>query len=79
MDLQTRKLHYIEEFIQITDEKVIAQLEEFMRNQLKKQPPQSINPMSMDEFLDMIDKAREDVENRRITEHETLKIEIESW
>ena len=79
MDLQTRKLQYIEEFIQITDERVITQLEKFMHEQQKKLPPQPIDPMSIEKFMLMIERANEDVRNGRVTPHESLKSEIETW
>lgn len=79
MDLKTRKLHFIEEFIQITDERVITQLEKFMREQQKKLHSQPIEPMSIDEFMLMIERANDDVRNERITPHENLKSEIETW
>ncbi|MDO5665072.1 MAG: hypothetical protein Q4G63_07440 [Bacteroidia bacterium] len=79
MTVEARKLHFIEEFIKLTDEKVISQMETLLRDKKKKEFKGSLKPMGIDEFKQMIDKSRNDVEQKRVTTQERLKQEIRSW
>ena len=79
MTVEARKLHFIEEFLKVTDENIISQMERLLRNEKRKQQENSLKPMNMNEFKHIIDKAREDVEQGRVISHENLKQEILSW
>ena len=79
MTVEARKLHFIEEFLKVTDENIISQMERLLRNEKRKQQENSLKPMNMNEFKHIIDKAREDVERGRVISHENLKQEILSW
>ena len=79
MTVEARKLHFIEEFLKVTDENIISQMEHLLRNEKRKQQENSLKPMNMNEFKHIIDKAREDVERGRVISHENLKQEIEKY
>lgn len=79
MDIQARKLNLIEEFLKISDENIIEKLEYFIKIEKQKQYDKDINPMSLDEFYDMIDQAKQDKANGRLVSHEDLKERITSW
>ena len=79
MTVEARKLHFIEEFLKITDENIITQMEAIMREEKLKHRKNTLQPMSMDEFRSMIDKAKKDADNGRVTSHESLKREVQSW
>lgn len=79
MTVEARKLHLIEEFLKVTDENIISQMERLLRNEKREQQENSLKPMNMNEFKHIIDKAREDVERGRVISHENLKQEILSW
>ncbi len=79
MTVEARKLHFIEEFLKVTDENIISQMERLLRNEKREQQENSLKPMNMNEFKHIIDKAREDVEQGRVISHENLKQEILSW
>lgn len=79
MTVEARKLHFIEEFLKITDENVITQMEAIMREEKLKHRKEMLHPMTMDEFRMMIDKAKEDADNGRVTSNESLKREVQSW
>jgi uncharacterized small protein (DUF1192 family) len=65
MDLQTRKIEFIQAFLKLQSEEVISQFE----NLLKKKNVQKIiekdyfKPMSIDELNNRIDKSEEDFKN----------------
>lgn len=79
MDIQARKLNLIEEFLKISDENIIEKLEYFINIEKQKQYDKDIKPMSLDEFYDMIDQAKQDKANGRLVSHEDLKERIKSW
>ena len=79
MTVEARKLHFIEEFLKVTDENIISQMERLLRNEKREQQENSLKPMNLNEFKHIIDKAREDVERGRVISHENLKQEILSW
>ena len=79
MDIQARKLNLIEEFIRITDESIIEKLEFLVRTEKKKLHERELKPMSLNEFHEMIDQAKDDKTNGRVVSHDDLKTKIKSW
>ncbi len=79
MNIQTRKLVFIEEFLKIRDENVIAKLESFLKQEKKILHERKLKPMSMCEFNEMIDKAKADSEESRVTPHQDMKKKIKTW
>ncbi|NHB68941.1 hypothetical protein [Perlabentimonas gracilis] len=79
MNIQARKLNLIEEFLRISDESIIEKLESFIRIEKKKQYDRELKPMSLNDFHEMIDQAKQDKANGRVISHEELKKRIKSW
>ncbi|HUI32347.1 MAG: hypothetical protein PHO84_01360 [Dysgonamonadaceae bacterium] len=79
MDISTRKLNLIEEFLRISDESIIEQLESFIMTEKKKQYERDLKPMALKEFHEMIDQAKQDKVNGRIISQEELKKRVKSW
>ena len=70
MDLQTRKIEFIQEFLKLQSEEVISQFENLMK---KRNNKDAFNPMSMEELNNGIDKSEDDFKNGRYTtSHELL-------
>lgn len=79
MDLQTRKLTFIQEFLCIQNEDIISGLEELLKNRkadLYRAHPQ---PMSVKQFNADIDRSLEDSENDRVISARDLQAEIKKW
>jgi len=79
MDIHEKKLKLIEEFLQISDEQVLDKLEEIIRMESQKRYSGDIKPMSLNELHEMIDEAKLDYQNGRVTSHEDLKKEVLTW
>lgn len=79
MNIQSRKLNLIEEFLSISDESIIEKIESFIRIEKKKQNASELKPMSMKEFHEMIDQAKSDKAEGRVISHEDLKKSITTW
>jgi len=77
MDLQTRKLNFIQDFLKLESEKAISHLEKLL--QKETQTNSEIKPMSIKEFQKRIDQSTEDSKNERLTENDKLISEIEKW
>lgn len=77
MDLQTRKLNFIKDFLKLESEKAISHLEKLL--QKETQNSSECKPMTMKELQKRIDQSTEDSKNGRLTEHSKLMSEIEKW
>ena len=62
MDLQTRKIEFIQEFLKLQSEEVISQFESLMK---KRNNRDSFKPMSIEELNKGIDKSEDDFKNGR--------------
>ena len=64
MDIQSRKIEFIQEFLKIQSEDVIAQFEKLLQKE-KKAQSNEFSPMSIVEFNQRIDKSESDFEGKR--------------
>ena len=76
MDLQTRKLELIQEFLKIQSEDVISRLEKILRKGNKISENEKFKPMSIKEFNSRIDQSMADSKNGRIVEAYEFKAKI---
>jgi len=79
MDIQTKKLHFVQEFLRLKDENLIDKLSDLLRIEKKKKIEKELKPFSQKEFNDLIDNAESDSDNGRLTSAKELENEIDSW
>ncbi|RZJ98552.1 MAG: hypothetical protein EOO46_24995 [Flavobacterium sp.] len=79
MDLQARKIHFVQEFLRLNNEKLIAKFEQILTTEKKKLYAEGISPMSMAEFNQQIENAEDDALNGRVKDISELDREIDSW
>jgi hypothetical protein len=79
MNIQDRKLVLIEEFLHIDDESLIDKLESLIRQEKKILYERDLKPMSLNEFHQMIDQAKQDSETGRVISHEELTKKVKTW
>ena len=79
MNIQARKLVLIEEFLRISDENLITRLESFIKQEKKISYERNLQPMSVNEFHEMIDQAKRDSEEGRVTSHQELQNKVKTW
>lgn len=77
MDLDTRKVIFIRDFLKLESEKAISQFEKLLKKEIKADL--ELNPMSIAEFHKRIDASIDDSKNGRITDVDELISEIEKW
>jgi hypothetical protein len=79
MDLQTRKITFIQEFLSIQNEEIVARLESFLKKEKKNDAAKEFHRMTMEEFENRIDQSMDDSKNGRVIEANELLKEIEKW
>ena len=79
MDLQSRKISFVQEFLDLQNEEIISLFENLLKTAKKKALPKELSPMTLDELNKRIDAALEDSKNGRLTESDKLLSEIEKW
>lgn len=79
MDIITRKLNFVQEFLRISDEDLVDKLERLLKTEIKKRMDKDVKPMTMSEFNQMIKKAEDDVKNGRVIEARELLKKVEKW
>ena len=79
MDIQTRKLNFIQEFLRLANDSLIEKFEKILRQERKKNIEKEISPMTLAEYEQRIDNALDDLKNNRVTTAKKLKKEIATW
>jgi hypothetical protein len=79
MNLQARKLNLIEELLHIHDDGFIARIEAFIRQEKRVACEIDPEPMSMNEFDDIIDQAKADCAEGRVISHQDLLVKVKRW
>ena len=79
MDLQERKIHFVQEFLRLNSETVINKLEDILKLEKKKIYSATLSPYTKDEFEKMIDKAEDDSTAGRVKSAHELKEDTKSW
>jgi hypothetical protein len=78
MDIQSRKLDFIQEFLKIQNEELISRLEKILHSN-KTYENTSFKPMTVNELNLRINKSMEDSKNDKLTSSDDLLNEIEKW
>jgi hypothetical protein len=71
MDLQTRKLHFIEDILAISNEKIIEKLESVL-----KKEQQELDPVLKEKLTSRALKANEDIRSGRVYSREEAEAKI---
>ena len=79
MDLQVRKIHFVQEFLRLNNEQIIDKLEVILKSEKTKLYAGKLESYSLDEFNHMIDSAEDDSISKRITNVQDLKKDIQTW
>lgn len=77
MDLQTRKINFVQDFLKLESDKIVSQLEKLLQKETRKN--ETFKPMTIDEFQERINRSSEDSKNGKVTEVDDLLSEIEKW
>ncbi len=79
MDIQTRKINFIQEFLKIQNEEVVIRFEEILNKEKDRNPDRLLSSMSIEDLNKRIDLSLSDSQNDNITEINDLLDEITKW
>lgn len=77
MDLQTRKIEFVQEFLKLQSEEVISLVEKILKQKNNFSANEDFKAMSVEDFNVRIDQSMEDSKNGRLIEANDLKAKIE--
>jgi hypothetical protein len=77
MDLQTRKIAFIQDFLKLESEKVIVQFEKLLQKQTTTES--TLEPMSVVDFQKRINQSVSDSAKGKLTSSEHFLEEIAEW
>ena len=65
MNLEARKIEFIQEFLKLQSEEAISKLENILKKEKDTSNERLFNPMTIDELNKRIDKSESDFKNNR--------------
>lgn len=72
MNLEARKIEFVQEFLKLQSEEAISRLEKILRNEKKMSENRLVEPMTQDELNKRIDQSESDFKNNRFKSSEEL-------
>lgn len=79
MNLETRKITFVQEFLKLESEEIIIGLEKLLHKRKAECIENELEPMSLEKFNSDINKSFEDSKSKRITSANDLKAKIQKW
>jgi len=76
MDIQQRKIEFVQQFLNLQNEEVIKILEQLVHDFIENN---EFKPMSVPEFNQRINNSLEDSKNELVISSNDLITEIETW
>jgi hypothetical protein len=77
MDLQTRKIAFVQDFLKLESEKVIVQFEKLLQKQTNSNS--TLEPMNVADFQKRINQSVSDSNEGKLTSSEHFLEEIAEW
>ena len=79
MNLEVRKIKFVQEFLRLQNEEIVSELEKFLHKRKVQMIETSFKPITIEQYGAEIDQAMEDSKNGRMIEVSDLKTKIEKW
>lgn len=79
MDLEARKISFVQEFLRLQNEDIVSGLEKLLRKRKAELIEQNFKPMTMEQYNSEIDQAMENSKNGRMIKATDLKAKIRKW
>ena len=79
MDIQTRKINFVQEFLRLRNTKLIEKLEKILLEEKAKDYEANLKPLSKDKFNKMIDESIEDAKKGNVVDARELKESVKKW
>jgi low affinity Fe/Cu permease len=79
MDIQTRKINFVQEFLRLRNTKLIEKLEKILLEEKAKNYEVNLKSLSKDKFNKMIDESIEDAKHGNVVDARELKESVKKW
>ncbi len=79
MNLEARKISFVQEFLRLQNEDIVSGLEKLLRKRKSEMTEKNFKPMTMEFYNAEIDQAIEDSKNERMIKATDLKAKIQKW
>lgn len=79
MDIQTRKINFVQEFLRLRDIKLIKKLERILLEEKAKDYEANLKPINTDTFNEMIDRSIDDAKFGNVVSARDLKESVKKW
>jgi hypothetical protein len=79
MDIQTREINLVQEFLRLRNIKLIEKLEKILLEDKAKEYEANLKPMSIDNFNKMIDNSIDEVKQGKVVNARELKESVKKW
>ncbi len=78
MDIQTRKIEFVQEFLKLQNEDLLSRLEKILHSG-SSETNKNLRPITINDLNERIDKSMEDSKNDRLISTDDLIAEAEKW
>jgi hypothetical protein len=79
MDLQTRKIEFIQEFLKIQSEDLVLRLDKLLKKETSKVEVNQLKPFTVIELQNRISKSMKDSKAGKLTANSELLYDIKQW
>lgn len=79
MNLEARKISFIQEFLRLQNEDIVIGLEKLLRERKAELIEKEIKPMTIEEYNADIDRVMEDSKNGKMIKATDLKTKVQKW
>ncbi len=79
MNIETRKLSFIQEFLRLQNEEIVIGLEKLLHKRKAELLEKELKPMSIEKFNDDIEQSLENAKNGEVISGIDLKSKIQKW
>jgi hypothetical protein len=73
IDIQTRKLRFMEEYIRLTDETIIEKLAQLLKEEKRKTMQAKLAPMTKEQLIEKLDLSEADIREGRVHTQEEVE------
>lgn len=79
MNIEARKIEFVQEFLKLESEKAIAKFEKLLQKEGESSIDKKPEPMTVGALNARIEKSLQDSKNGKLTEANDLLAEIDTW
>ena len=79
MNLEARKISFVQEFLRLQNEEIVIGLENLLHKRKAELLDKDMQPMSIEQFNKDIDQSEVDIKNGRFISTSDLKAKVQKW